>query len=116
MPKLVTHKAFRPQPLIEISAALVEAREDERAGVIIWTGEGARAFCSGGDQRVRGDSGYKTDEGPSGLFLVTDLHLQARLRPDTQLCDHCGTKRNRASTYLLQDGVGEVKRVGLTQA
>jgi naphthoate synthase len=73
--------AFRPQTLIEISAALVEAREDERIGVIILTGEGTRAFCSGGDQRVRGDSGYKTEEGATGRFHVTDLHVQMRRLP-----------------------------------
>ncbi len=75
------HNAFRPQTLIEISAALVEAREDERVGVIILTGEGTRAFCSGGDQRVRGDSGYKTDDGATGRFHVTDLHVQMRRLP-----------------------------------
>ena len=75
------HNAFRPQTLIEISAALVQAREDERVGVIILTGEGTRAFCSGGDQRVRGDSGYQTDEGATGRFHVTDLHVQMRRLP-----------------------------------
>ena len=75
------HNAFRPQTLIEISAALVEAREDERVGVIILTGEGTRAFCSGGDQRVRGDSGYKTEDSATGRFHVTDLHVQMRRLP-----------------------------------
>jgi naphthoate synthase len=75
------HNAFRPQTLIEISAALVEAREDEGIGVIILTGEGTRAFCSGGDQRVRGDSGYKTEEGATGRVHVTDLHVQMRRLP-----------------------------------
>ena len=55
--------AFRPQTLIEISDALVIAREDPQIGVIILTGEGPDAFCSGGDQRVRGDTGYLTDPG-----------------------------------------------------
>src|ERR1700720_4479725 len=75
------HNAFRPQPLIEVSAALTVAREDESVGVIILTGEGDRAFCSGGDQRVRGDSGYKTDENATGRFHVTDLHVQMRRCP-----------------------------------
>jgi len=75
------HNAFRPQTLIEVSAALVEAREDEKVGVIILTGQGDKAFCSGGDQRVRGDSGYKTDEGATGRFHVTDLHVQMRRMP-----------------------------------
>src|SRR3978361_2346095 len=54
--------AFRPQTVIEISDALERAREDLDVGVIVLTGEGPLAFCSGGDQRVRGDSGYMTDE------------------------------------------------------
>ncbi|MET3804047.1 naphthoate synthase [Nakamurella sp. UYEF19] len=73
--------AFRPQTLIEISAALLIAREDERVGVIILTGQGDKAFCSGGDQRVRGDSGYKTDESSVGRFHVTDLQVQMRRLP-----------------------------------
>ena len=75
------HNAFRPQTLIEISAALVEAREDESVGVIILTGAGDRAFCSGGDQRVRGDTGYQTDPNSTGRFHVTDLHVQMRRCP-----------------------------------
>jgi len=75
------HNAFRPQTLVEISAALTIAREDEGIGVIILTGEGDKAFCSGGDQRVRGDSGYKTDEAATGRFHVTDLHVAMRRCP-----------------------------------
>jgi naphthoate synthase len=75
------HNAFRPQTLIEISDALVVAREDESVGVIILTGQGDRAFCSGGDQRVRGDSGYQLDENKVGRFHVTDLHVQMRRCP-----------------------------------
>ncbi len=75
------HNAFRPQTIIEISRALVAAREDASVGVIILTGEGEKAFCSGGDQRVRGDSGYQTDEGAVGRFHVTDLHVQMRRCP-----------------------------------
>jgi naphthoate synthase len=76
--------AFRPQTLIEISDALVIAREDPGIGVIILTGEGPDAFCSGGDQRVRGDTGYLTEpgaEGAVGRFHVTDLHIQIRRLP-----------------------------------
>jgi naphthoate synthase len=73
--------AFRPQTLIEISAALLIAREDERIGVIILTGQGDKAFCSGGDQRVRGNSGYKEDETSVGRFHVTDLQVQMRRLP-----------------------------------
>jgi naphthoate synthase len=76
------HNAFRPQTIMEISDALERAREDESVGVIILTGEGGRAFCSGGDQRVRGDRGYETDPGSGvGRFHVTDLHVQMRRLP-----------------------------------
>src|SRR4051795_5309885 len=77
--------AFRPQTVIEMSDALDRAREDLDVGVIVLTGEGPRAFCSGGDQRVRGDSGYMTDEAAAGnrvgRFHVTDLHVQMRRTP-----------------------------------
>ncbi len=75
------HNAFRPQTLIEVSHALTMAREDESVGVIILTGAGDAAFCSGGDQRVRGDSGYQTDTSSTGRFHVTDLHVQMRRCP-----------------------------------
>ena len=75
------HNAFRPQTLIEVDRALFAAREDESVGVIILTGAGDRAFCSGGDQRVRGDSGYQTDENATGRFHVTDLHVAMRRCP-----------------------------------
>jgi naphthoate synthase len=77
--------AFRPRTIIEISRALDHAREDTLIGVIILTGEGPDAFCSGGDQRVRGDSGYLNDDdaGKAGVgrFHVTDLHIQIRRLP-----------------------------------
>jgi naphthoate synthase len=76
--------AFRPQTIIEISAALERAREDTAVGVIVLTGEGELAFCSGGDQNVRGDTGYLTEpgkEGALGRFHVTDLHVQIRRLP-----------------------------------
>jgi naphthoate synthase len=76
------HNAFRPQTIIEISDALERAREDSAVGVIILTGEGPNAFCSGGDQRVRGDSGYEEQPGSGvGRFHVTDLHVQMRRLP-----------------------------------
>ncbi|MHB1592956.1 MAG: 1,4-dihydroxy-2-naphthoyl-CoA synthase [Streptosporangiaceae bacterium] len=75
------HNAFRPKTLIEISDALVTAREDTSIGVIILTGEGDQAFCSGGDQRVRGDTGYLEDGAEVGRFHVTDLHVQMRRCP-----------------------------------
>ena len=76
--------AFRPQTIIEISAALERAREDTAVGVIVLTGEGDLAFCSGGDQNVRGDTGYLTEPGKQGAvgrFHVTDLHVQIRRLP-----------------------------------
>src|SRR3954468_7718901 len=60
--------AFRPRTLIEISDALERAREDTDVGVIILTGEGSLAFCSGGDQRVRGDTGYLEEGAQLGRF------------------------------------------------
>ncbi len=77
--------AFRPRTVIEMGSALQDAREDTTVGVIVLTGEGTDAFCSGGDQRVRGDSGYLDDDeaGRAGVgrFHVTDLHVQIRRLP-----------------------------------
>lgn len=77
--------AFRPRTIVEISRALEDAREDTEVGVIVLTGAGELAFCSGGDQRVRGDSGYlaEDDAGKAGIgrFHVTDLHVQIRRLP-----------------------------------
>jgi naphthoate synthase len=73
--------AFRPQTIVEISQALERAREDTSVGVIILTGEGPLAFCSGGDQRVRGDTGYVAEGASVGRFHVTDLHVQMRRLP-----------------------------------
>ncbi len=73
--------AFRPETLIEVSEALERAREDSSVGVIVLTGEGPLAFCSGGDQRVRGDSGYVAGGAQVGRFHVTDLHVQMRRTP-----------------------------------
>jgi len=74
--------AFRPQTVIELSQAFELAREDTSVGVIVLTGEGDKAFCSGGDQRVRGDAGYEERPGSGvGRFHVTDLHVQIRRLP-----------------------------------
>ena len=73
--------AFRPETLIEVSDALEKAREDGEVGVIVLTGEGPDAFCSGGDQRVRGDTGYVEGGATVGRFHVTDLHVQIRRLP-----------------------------------
>jgi naphthoate synthase len=50
--------AFRPQTVTELIDAFMRAREDSSVGVVLLTGEGPDAFCSGGDQRVRGSAGY----------------------------------------------------------
>jgi naphthoate synthase len=73
--------AFRPETVIELSDAFNRARENTGVGVIILTGEGPLAFCSGGDQRVRGDAGYVQESTGVGRFHVTDLHVQIRRTP-----------------------------------
>src|SRR5436190_18959204 len=73
--------AFRPETVMELSDALERAREDTEVGVIILTGDGPLAFCSGGDQRVRGDTGYVGEGHRVGRFHVTDLHVQMRRLP-----------------------------------
>ncbi len=78
--------AFRPQTVIELSHAFERAREDLSVGVVVLTGEGPDAFCSGGDQRVRGRAGgYLAADGGGaqgvGRFHVTDLHVQIRRMP-----------------------------------
>jgi naphthoate synthase len=72
--------AFRPQTVMEMSRAMEEAREDDSIGVVILTGEGEKAFCSGGDQKIRGDSGYKDGEGVHRLNVL-DLQRQIRTLP-----------------------------------
>jgi naphthoate synthase len=72
--------AFRPRTLFELSMAFDVAREDPAIGVIVLTGEGPLAFCSGGDQRVRGDDGYVDDHGV-GRLNVLDLQIQIRRLP-----------------------------------
>ena len=82
--------AFRPETVVELSDAFERAREDETVGAVILTGEGPDAFCSGGDQRVRGArGGYVSGADPAnagaqsavGRFHVTDLHVQIRRLP-----------------------------------
>ena len=74
------HNAFTPLTVQEMSEAMELARQDARVGVIILTGEGGRAFCSGGDQRVRGHGGYVgTDNVPR--LNVLDLQKQIRSIP-----------------------------------
>ncbi|RYF11579.1 MAG: 1,4-dihydroxy-2-naphthoyl-CoA synthase, partial [Deltaproteobacteria bacterium] len=64
------HNAFRPQTLFDLSAAFADAKEDPSIGAIILCGQGERAFCSGGDQRVRGDAGYVGSDGVPRLNVL----------------------------------------------
>src|SRR5437763_8088383 len=77
--------AFRPQTLFELQHAFNEARDDPEIGVIILTGDGDEAFCSGGDQRIRGDDGYIGDDAVArrgiGRLNVLDLQIQIRRTP-----------------------------------
>ena len=70
--------AFRPLTVREMRAALNDAREDTRIGVIILTGEGEKAFCSGGDQRIRGSAGYEDSE--TGHLRLNVLDFQREIR------------------------------------
>jgi naphthoate synthase len=72
--------AFRPRTLFELQDAFERARSDPAVGVIVLTGEGPDAFCSGGDQRIRGDDGYVGDDGV-GRLNVLDLQVQIRRLP-----------------------------------
>ena len=72
--------AFRPQTVFEMSDAFDRARDDPEIGVVILTGQGPLAFCSGGDQKVRGDDGYRDEHGV-GRLNVLDLQVQIRRLP-----------------------------------
>ena len=72
--------AFRPATLFELSHAFSAARDDPAIGVIILTGAGTQAFCSGGDQKIRGDDGYLDAHGV-GRLNVLDLQVQIRRTP-----------------------------------
>ena len=72
--------AFRPETVQELQAAFTDARDDPAIGVVILTGQGKEAFCSGGDQRVRGDAGYVGGDGVPRLNVL-DLQRQIRSLP-----------------------------------
>jgi naphthoate synthase len=72
--------AFRPATVSELCRAFDEARDDPSVGVIILTGAGDKAFCSGGDQRIRGDGGYRDVHGTERLNVL-DLQVQIRRTP-----------------------------------
>ena len=72
--------AFRPQTVRQMREALQEARDDAGIGVVILTGQGEKAFCSGGDQKIRGDAGYKDDDGHERLNIL-DFQREIRTCP-----------------------------------
>ena len=74
--------AFRPETLAELQNAFNLARDDDKVGVIIFTGEGSEAFCSGGDISVRGDDGYIGSDavGKKGIGRLNVLDLQVQIR------------------------------------
>jgi naphthoate synthase len=72
--------AFRPLTVDEMSHALKDARDDQEIGVVILTGEGKEAFCSGGDQRIRGHAGYADEEGVHRLNVL-DFQKEIRSLP-----------------------------------
>ncbi len=74
------HNAFRPATVKELSLAFSDVREDQEVGVVILTGDGSDAFCSGGDQRIRSDKGYVGDDGVPRLNIL-DLQKQIRTLP-----------------------------------
>ncbi|GAB3496721.1 1,4-dihydroxy-2-naphthoyl-CoA synthase [Nocardiopsis coralliicola] len=84
------HNAFRPQTLFELQDAFANARDDSEVGVIIFTGAGDQAFCSGGDQKIRGDDGYMGDDAVAkqgiGRLNVLDLQVQIRRLPKPVIC------------------------------
>ncbi|MFD6950452.1 1,4-dihydroxy-2-naphthoyl-CoA synthase [Nocardiopsis sp. TSRI0078] len=79
------HNAFRPQTLFELQEAFNLARDDSEVGVIVLTGAGDQAFCSGGDQKIRGEDGYMGDDAVArqgiGRLNVLDLQVQIRRTP-----------------------------------
>jgi naphthoate synthase len=72
--------AFRPQTVMELKEALEICREDAKIGVIVITGQGKEAFCSGGDQKVRGHAGYVGEDGVPRLNIL-DVQKQIRFMP-----------------------------------
>ncbi|HVE46522.1 MAG TPA: 1,4-dihydroxy-2-naphthoyl-CoA synthase [Acidimicrobiales bacterium] len=77
--------AFRPQTVAELSDAFRRAQDDPAVGVVILTGEGPLAFCSGGDQKIRGDDGYMGDDDVArqgiGRLNILDVQIQIRRCP-----------------------------------
>jgi naphthoate synthase len=83
------HNAFRPKTVTEMIRAFDVARDDASVGVVILTGAGNDAFCSGGDQRVRGTGGYVGDDGIPRLNVL-DLHMRIRYLPKPVIAQVAG--------------------------
>ena len=81
--------AFRPRTVIEMREALQMARMDGSVGVVILRGEGELAFCSGGDQKVRGDDGYGDEDGHTGLHVL-DFQREIRTCPKPVIASVAG--------------------------
>ncbi|KAK8470802.1 hypothetical protein PHAVU_003G061500 [Phaseolus vulgaris] len=80
LPRPERRNAFRPQTVKELMRAFTDARDDSSIGVVILTGKGTKAFCSGGDQALRTDDGY-SDDGSFSNLNVLDLQVQIRRLP-----------------------------------
>ena len=72
--------SFRPKTVFELQEAFTLAKEDQQVGVIILTGEGDKAFCAGGDQKIRGDAGYVGNDGVRRLNIL-EVQKQIRYMP-----------------------------------
>ena len=72
--------SFRPQTVFELKEAFELAREDRSCGVVVLTGEGEKAFCAGGDQKIRGNAGYVGSDGVPRLNIL-DVQKQIRYMP-----------------------------------
>jgi len=72
--------SFRPQTVFELKEAFELAREDQSCGVVVLTGEGEKAFCAGGDQKIRGNAGYIGSDGVPRLNIL-DVQKQIRYMP-----------------------------------
>ncbi len=86
--------AFRPETIFELIDAFTRARNDARVGVVLFTGEGPHAFCSGGDQRVRGDEGYVGEDGVPRLNVL-DLQKLIRAHAEARDRTRCGLRDRR---------------------
>jgi naphthoate synthase len=91
------HNAFRPRTVAEMIRAFDDARDDASIGAVILTGAGPDAFCSGGDQRVRGNGGYVGADGIPRLNVL-DLHMRIRYLPKPVVAMVAGSSRPRRSS------------------